>query len=95
MALIIEIKVVPRSKKQRCELATSGIIKCWIKNPPEAGKANTELIKLLSKKLGIPTTKISIMSGATSRKKHLKIDAKVTFEDVCKSLDIELQMKIT
>ena len=86
MALLIEIKVIPSSGRQRFFKDKSGQLKCYLKSAPEKGKANTELINLVSKKLGIPKSKISVPFGATSRKKRLKIDLEINFNDLMKKL---------
>jgi uncharacterized protein len=41
---------------------------------PEDGKANTALIKLLSQKLHISKSRISLVRGGTSRMKQLEIE---------------------
>ncbi|HET9807199.1 MAG TPA: DUF167 domain-containing protein [Nitrososphaeraceae archaeon] len=48
-------------------------IKVSIKSKPELGKANRELIKLLSKYFEVSTDKIKIIQGAKSRKKVVYI----------------------
>ena len=47
----------------------NGMLKIDITAPPEKGKANDAIIKLLAKKLGIAKSSIEIVSGETSRKK--------------------------
>lgn len=89
MPLIIDIKAIPSSGRQKFVLDKSRNIKCYLKNQPEKGKANTELIKFLSKKLGIPQNKITIFSGKTSQKKRIKIDNKLTLDQLCIQLDIK------
>lgn len=74
MSVVIELKVVPNSKQQGFEQDKSGLIKCRLKSKPEGGKANEELVKLLSKTLGIATDCFKILRGATSRNKMIKID---------------------
>ena len=92
--LILEIKVVPSSGKQLCRLDASNALKCFLKSPPEKGKANGELIKLLSEKLNIAQAAVTIVSGAAARKKRVKIDTNLTFHDVCAKLGIEIQGEI-
>jgi len=94
MALFITIRVAPRSSKQRSVLEPSDVIKCFIKSRPEGGKANAELIKMLSKKLKIPQTCITITRGATSRIKRIKIDNDLSLEDLHTALGLEKQLKI-
>ena len=56
-------------------VASDGTIVIKIKAPAHDGKANDELIKFLSKKLGLSKSKIQIVSGFTSPFKKLEIDA--------------------
>jgi hypothetical protein len=88
MPLSIEIKVIPASGKQKCILEGENSLKCYLKSSPERGKANTELIRFLSKKLKIPQFRIKIMSGATLRRKSIKIYEEIEFEEVCEKLGI-------
>ena len=89
--LVLEIKVTPSSGKQICVLDKTKNLKCFLKSAPERGKANAELVKLLSKKLRVEQDAISIISGEASRKKLIKIDVDVSFEYLCEQLGIELQ----
>ncbi len=41
--------------------------------PPDKGKANAAVIKLLSKSLGLPKSSVSIIAGETSRRKTLAL----------------------
>ncbi len=93
MVLIIDIKVVPSSGRSVCKLENSSL-KCYLKSAPEKGKANKELVKMLAKKVGVSSSKISIVSGETSRKKRIKIDADISFDHVLEKLGIEKQLEI-
>ncbi len=91
MSLIIEIKVTPSSGRQKMALNAQGILKCYLKSPPIKGKANAELIKFLGKALHLPKEKVTIIHGATSRKKRIKIDSDLTFDQFCQQLGLEKQ----
>jgi uncharacterized protein (TIGR00251 family) len=86
MPIFIEIKVIPNSGKQECKQDQNGTIKCYLKSTPEGGKANKELIKFLSKKLGIPQYNIAITSGATLRTKRIKLGTTMTLKEICEKL---------
>ncbi len=64
----IEVKAKPGSKQEKIEF-TEGRLTVFLKEPAEKGKANTALIKLLSRVFG----SASIVSGAKSRKKLVEI----------------------
>lgn len=49
-------------------------LKVYLTAVPIKGKANKELIKLLSKELGISKNKISIIKGEKSNEKVIQID---------------------
>jgi len=92
MAFIFDVKVTPSSGRNEWRLDKSGILKCYLKNPPENGKANAELIKMLSKALGIPQDMVHIVSGEQVRKKKIKIDVEMTFNRLLELLGVDWQM---
>jgi uncharacterized protein (TIGR00251 family) len=92
MSLIIDIKVVPSSGKFEWTIDKTGTLKCYLKSKPERDKANQELLRSLSKYL--KTDKVQILLGRTSRKKKIKIDLNITFEELLKILGIERQLSI-
>jgi len=49
-------------------------LKARVSAPPEDGKANTALIALLAKRLGIAKSTITIASGKTARLKQVDVD---------------------
>ena len=89
MSLIIEVKVIPSSGQQKWILDKSGQLKCYLKSPPEKGKANKELIKLLANALKCSQHEIEIISGLSSRKKKIKIDKALSYENVLKLLNLK------
>ncbi|MDP3889328.1 MAG: DUF167 domain-containing protein [bacterium] len=94
MALVIDIKVVPRSGRNKWILDKTGKLKCYLKSAPEKGKANQELIILLAKALKVTQADITILSGATSRIKKIKIDSPILFDDLLTVLGIEAQRQL-
>ena len=92
--MIVEIKVVPSSGRQQCSLDTSGTLKCYLKSPPERGLANEELIGLFSKALRIPKSEITIIAGATGRKKMLRIQRALTMPEILGALGVEVQQML-
>ena len=84
MSLLIKVKVITAAGKQKLFLDKSGKMKCRLKSTPEKGKANSELIKYLSKLIKMPTSKIRILSGHTSKNKTLKIETDLTEAKFCK-----------
>jgi len=63
----IVVRVKPRSSR-RCILGwKDGVCQIALTSPPEGGKANEELLKLLGKSLGVAPSKIELVSGHKSR----------------------------
>ena len=48
-------------------------LKVRIAAPPVDGEANDEIVSFLSKKLGVPMSRIELVRGQTSKKKDLEI----------------------
>jgi uncharacterized protein len=70
---ILTVKVKPNSKHQSIQEQSDGSLTVHLKSPPVDGKANQELIVLLSKKFKIPKSEIVIKSGLSSRNKLVEI----------------------
>ncbi len=94
MGIIIDIKVTPSSGRSTFCLDASGKLKAYLKSPPEGGKANTELIRLFSKALRCPQASLSIVSGATTRTKRIKIHLSLTRDEVLSKLGVAVQTRL-
>ena len=73
MSFEIEIKVKPNSKQQKIEKITDTSFEVCVKSKPERGKANKEVLVLLSKILGVPKTHIQLVRGSSGRMKQFDI----------------------
>ena len=91
MSFILEVKVIPNSGKSVCVLDKSGILKCYLKSPPEDGKANAELIMLLAKAIKKTAGHVKVMAGHSGRKKLIKIEHNINFDTLLALLGIERQ----
>ncbi|HEV2917169.1 MAG TPA: DUF167 domain-containing protein [Candidatus Babeliales bacterium] len=94
MAFTCIIKVTPSSGRSYCILDKSNRLHCYVKNPPEYGKANQEIMTLIAKALHIPTSMVSIIMGASIRIKTIKIASNHTYEQLLHALGIERQASI-
>lgn len=91
MVFFIDIKVVPSSRHSECILNKQGTITCYLKNSPDKGKANKELIALLAQKINVAQQEISIVLGATQRKKRIKINLILEYKQFLEKLGLEKQ----
>ena len=76
--LHVALRVQPKASQDRIEGLTQRAggavaIKLRIGAPPEDGKANAAVIKLLAKVWGLAKSDLEIVSGAASRDKVLRI----------------------
>lgn len=86
MAIILSIKVVPSSGRQAWKLDKSGILKCFLKSPPEKNKANSELVRFVADSLDMSTLQVALVGGLTERTKKVKITTALTQEQIVKQL---------
>ncbi len=70
---VLDIRVIPRSSRQRIVIDDNDTIRVYLNAPPVEGRANSECISLLSKKLGIAKSRISIEKGERGRRKRILI----------------------
>ena len=85
----LRIKVIPSSSKDCIAGWLENTLKVKVKTPPEKGKANKAIIKLLEKILDLPKGSVNITSGTTSSRKIIEIkcsdDAVINkkLDDIC------------
>lgn len=72
-SIIFNVRVIPRSSKSEIVGEHDGDLKVKLSSPPVDGKANNELIKILSKELKVVKSNIEIITGETSKTKQIKI----------------------
>ena len=68
----IAVRVTPKASRDRI-LVEDDAIRVYVTAVPEDGKANKAVVKLLSKALGVPKTRLDLIRGATSRDKVFRI----------------------
>ena len=70
----IPVKVKPRSKTEGVTREMDGdVYVVRVKEPPIEGRANRAVVKLLAKHLGVPESRLSIVSGLTSKNKVIEV----------------------
>lgn len=77
-AVTVTVRLTPKASADRIqgiasEADGSAVLKVQVTAVPEAGKANAALVKLLAKTWKLPKTSLSVVSGATSRRKVVRI----------------------
>jgi hypothetical protein len=61
------------SRETKLLAESDGTFTMYVAAPPEKGKANREIVKWLSKKLGKSSSQVRIVAGAYSNKKVIEI----------------------
>ena len=72
-ALILKIKVEPRSSRSGIVGPYGDAIKVKLTSPPVEGRANDELIEVLAKEYGISKKDVEIISGFNSKNKLVRL----------------------
>lgn len=74
MAIRISVRVKPKSKQQRLEETADGVWIVHLKSPPVDGKANAELVSVISEKFGVKKSQVRIKSGFSNPNKIVEIE---------------------
>lgn len=74
----VAVRLTPKASRERVDgLAAEAdggmVLKVAVTAPPEDGKANAALIKLLAKQWRLPKSRLAIIAGATDRRKTLLV----------------------
>ncbi|CCQ89320.1 conserved hypothetical protein [Nitrospina gracilis 3/211] len=72
--LTFSVTIQPRTSRNEIAGVHDGALKVRLTSPPVEGAANKACLKLLGKTLGMAPSKLSIVSGSTSRNKVIQVD---------------------
>lgn len=71
--MILRVKVVPKSSRDRIAGWVGDRLKVAVTAPPERGRANEAVARLLAKSLGIAGSRVRIVSGQRGPLKEVEI----------------------
>ncbi|MGH2617149.1 MAG: DUF167 domain-containing protein [Thermomicrobiales bacterium] len=71
---VLAVTVVPRASKVGLEQSVDGELRIRLTAPPVDGAANAALLRFLADVLDIPRSRLTIVSGATSRRKRIVVE---------------------
>jgi uncharacterized protein len=69
----LTVRVIPRSSRPGIAGTRDGALLVRLTSPPVEGAANTELIEVLAKALGVPKRSVTIVSGHRSKLKRVDV----------------------
>jgi len=79
----ISIRLQPRAKREEVVGERGGAIVIRVTAPPVDGKANAALCQLIARLVRVPSTRVAVVRGQTSREKVVRVEG-VT-QDVLRS----------
>lgn len=71
---LLSVWVKPKCGRNEIQGAHAGCLRIAVSAAPERGKANEAVVELLSRKLGISKSRISIARGQTNPRKLVRIE---------------------
>jgi uncharacterized protein (TIGR00251 family) len=79
----IELRVKPRAKQDRIAVVDADHLDVWVSAPPIDGRANHQVIEVLSEALDIPKRSIEIIRGQSGKNKVVRVEG-LTKEEIIK-----------
>lgn len=87
LSATVSVRVVPRSSNEGVAGFEGGVVRIRLNAPPVEGKANEALVRFLAKTVGVPKSRITLVSGERGRSKIVRI-AGVTREALMAALGL-------
>ena len=87
---IVAVRVHPGARKNGVTGTHADAVKIALTAPPVEGKANEALIDFFAETLRLPRWRVSIIAGAASRSKKLRITGKSAAEVTAALFPVEL-----
>jgi uncharacterized protein (TIGR00251 family) len=70
----LRVRVTPRAGRNELAGERDGVLLVRVTAPPEGGKANVAVCRVIAKALGVAPSRVSVVRGAGSRQKVLEIE---------------------
>jgi uncharacterized protein (TIGR00251 family) len=70
----VEVRLRPRSHADELLGLVDGVLQAKVAAPPVDGKANQALCRLVAKRAGVATSRVSVLRGEKSRQKVLLVE---------------------
>lgn len=69
----LSVRVIPKASRNAIR-REGALLRVQVTAVPEDGKANAAVVKLLSKALGLPKSRLTLIRGETARDKVFRVD---------------------
>ena len=74
-SVVVALRVTPRTARDVIEgVDASGAVRVRVTAAPADGAANTSVLKLVARTLGVPRSAVSLVAGTGSRQKRVRIE---------------------
>jgi uncharacterized protein (TIGR00251 family) len=70
----IDVRVIPRARRDEIGGERGGRLLIRLTAPPVDGAANAALCRLVARRAGVPSRRVSIVRGQTSRDKVVRVE---------------------
>lgn len=70
----LSVRLKPRGHKDELLGLEDGVLQARVTAPPVDGRANQALCRLIAGRLGIPKSRVSVIGGAKSRNKVVRVE---------------------
>jgi uncharacterized protein (TIGR00251 family) len=70
----IAVRLGPRSGRDELIGMREGVLVAKVTAPPVDGRANRALCRLISKRVGVPPSRVSVVRGEKSRDKLVRVE---------------------
>jgi hypothetical protein len=86
---VVPVRVHPGAKRDAVTGTHDGAVKIALTSPPVDGSANEALVAFVAKRLGVARGQVTLLTGASSRMKTLRVVG-LTADEVAAKLLVEL-----
>jgi uncharacterized protein YggU (UPF0235/DUF167 family) len=74
MGVRVTVRATPRSARDSIEAGAGGVFVVRVTAPPDEGKANAAVCRLVAAALGVPKSAVTVARGRSARTKTLQVE---------------------
>lgn len=70
----LALRVTPGARSESVQIGEDGRLLVKVRAKPESGKANEAVLEILAEALGLATSRLHLLRGATGRDKQVSVE---------------------
>jgi uncharacterized protein len=82
----IAVRLIPGARVNELAGERDGVLLVRVTAPPEGGRANAALCRLIARRAGVGIRSVSVTQGARSRRKLVQVDG-ISAADLARALE--------